>query len=693
MDKLTRRRFLAFAAAMSAAPVTRMAHAGIALDLLPPPDADDGLTFRVLAIHDIRDDLTADIGSVADTCAISTATLNTIFAWLKAKDFHPVSVDQIVASREGGAPLPPRAVLLSFDDAYTSQYTKAFPLLKAYNYPALIGVVTRWTGTPAGQPVRISKKSVMPPGYFMSWDNLREMADSGLVEIASHTHDMHHGALANPQGNELPAASAHLYDPGLERYETDEEYRARIHGDLGHSVDLIKQHTGVTVRSAVWPYGMYNAALIRASQALGMQVHFTLDDGPNTPDVPLTKIRRLLVSYDWDVGTMIGQFRTARAYRGEHGPVERVVNVALDDVYDPEPAKREDKLGRLLDRIKDLEPKSVYLQAYSDPSGTGFAQALYFPNRHLPMRADLFNRVAWQLITRAGVQVYARLPVLAFALPEGHPAATHVVQAWRDANGAAGDAAASFQAAHLPRLSPFDADARDAIGDIYDDLTRYASFNGLVFGADATLGEFEDASEAALSAYAMWGFPADLAQIRASEALSERWSKARTAHLVAFTRELAERVRAYQGGGNVLTARSLPAVAALDARADRQFAQNLDTFIANYDFVALEAHPGAPGEAATDGWLDALSQRVLSHAGATRKTVFELRTVERRADGSTQQVATATLRERMKRLNAAGVVHLGYATDDFLDNRPDTVALRDVMSIQSTVRPKQGMST
>ena len=44
----------------------------------------------------------------------------------------------------------------------------------------------------------------------------------------------------------------------------------------------------------------------------------------------------------------------------------------------------------------------------------GVAEALYFPKRHLPMRADLFNRVAWQLMARAGVKVFAWMPVLAF---------------------------------------------------------------------------------------------------------------------------------------------------------------------------------------------------------------------------------------------------------------------------------------
>ncbi|WP_168787561.1 poly-beta-1,6-N-acetyl-D-glucosamine N-deacetylase PgaB [Paraburkholderia aromaticivorans] len=678
MDKFNRRRFLAFAAGLAAVPA---AQARLALDSLPPPDADDGLTFRVLAFHDVRDDLHADVSTVADTCAISTATLSTIFAWLKAKDFRPVSVDQIVASRNGGPRLPPRAVLLTFDDAYKSQYTRAFPLLQQYGYPALIGVVTRWTDTPVGQPVRISHKSVMPPDYFMSWNDLREMAQSGLVEIASHTHDMHHGALANPQGNELPAASAHLYHADLKRYETDQEYHARVQSDLQHSVDLIRQNTGVTVRSAVWPYGMYNSALVKASQALGMAVHFTLDDGPNTPDVPLTQIRRLLVSYDWDVGTLIAQLRSSQSYRGEHNPVERVVNVSLDEMYDPDPQKSEEKLGRLLDRIKDLEPKSVYLQAYSDPDNTGVARAMYFPNRHLPMRADLFNRTAWQLITRAGVQVYARMPLLAFEVPPLHPASGRLVKV------AAGSPDAALTA-RMPRLSPFDPVARAVIQDLYDDLTRYASFNGVVFGADATLNAYEDTSAPALAVYRSWGLPADIAQIHASDELMQRWAAGKTAYLNAFTNQLADHVRAYQGGGNVLIARTLPAEAVFDANAERNFSQSLASSLTNYDFVALVAAPGTTGERPDDAWLDWLTKAVRKQPGALAKTVFELPAVNAE---TRRPVEAGVLRAQMKRLNAAGVVHLGYGPDDFIANRPDTTVLRDVMSVQGTLRSKQTM--
>ncbi|AOZ08960.1 poly-beta-1,6-N-acetyl-D-glucosamine N-deacetylase PgaB [Cupriavidus malaysiensis] len=677
MHKLDRRSFLGLAGALS---VSQAAHAGLALSLLPQQDADDGLTFRVLAIHDIRDDLRADVATVADTCAISTAMLNNIFAWIRANDFRPVSVEQIIAARNGGAPLPPRAVLLSFDDAYASQYTKAFPLLKQYGYPALIAVVSRWTDTPRGQPVRIGYKSLMAPGYFMRWEHLREMADSGLVEIASHTHDMHHGAVANPQGNELPAASAHLYFPELGRYENDDEYQRRTTADLQRCSDLIQANTGVAPRAMVWPYGTYNSALIGASRQLGMRVHFTLDEGPNTPDVPLTRIRRQLVSYDWDAGVMLAQFRRQSAYRGDSHPIERVVDVALDDVYDADPARQEARLSHLLDRIKALEPKSVFLKAYHDPDGSGSARALYFPNRHLPMRADLFSRTAWQLITRTGVQVYAALPLLAFRLPAGHAAAARLVTA---APGADGTPAA---ARGMPRLSPFDARARATIRDIYYDLARYTSFNGIVFGADACLGESEDAGDAALAAYADWGLPPSVAAIRADPELRRRWSEGKLRHLGDLTRDLAALVTDYQGG-SVLTVRTLRADAVLEPDGVARLAQDLDAFAAAYDFVKLPASEdsGAPPSTA---WLDGLARAVAAHPLALRKTIFSLQALDGRTG---TPIASSALRAQMQRLRAAGARHLGYSPDQFMADQPDLAVLRDVMSMQNLVRPRTGM--
>src|SRR5579864_1919803 len=235
------------------------------IDILPPADPADGKTFRVICFHDVRDNLRAhfDTSNMIDPYAVDTGTLTAIFSWLEANGYHPITVSAIEASRNGGKPLPPRSVLLTFDDGFKSHYTKVLPLLKRFRYPAVMGIVTSWIDTPADQGIRLSDKLVVPRDTFMSWGEVREVAASGLVELGSHTHDMHHGSIANPQGNELPAATSHLYLADQKRYETDAEFESRVHGDLSESIRQLKDRTGLSIRSMVWPYGAENQPVRR----------------------------------------------------------------------------------------------------------------------------------------------------------------------------------------------------------------------------------------------------------------------------------------------------------------------------------------------------------------------------------------------------------------------------------------------
>lgn len=99
----------------------------------------------------------------------------------------------------------------------------------------------------------------------------------------------------------------------------------------------------------------------------------------------------------------------------DRGRAAKVAQIDLDYIYDKDPEQTEENLGRLLDRVQKLGINTVYLQAFADPDANGAADAVYF-NRHIPMRADLFNRVAWQLLTRTQVKrVFAWMPLLACA--------------------------------------------------------------------------------------------------------------------------------------------------------------------------------------------------------------------------------------------------------------------------------------
>ena len=676
------RRFIAWMAlTVALAIVAAVRPAGaVQVDFLPKPDPDDGKTFRVLCFHDIRDNLRASFETLPDGFAVDTKMLTNMFSWIQANGYHPVTLAQIDAARHGGKPLPKRPILLTFDDGYESHYTKVFPLLKQFRFPAVFGLVTEWTNAPPGAKVKLSDKQIVPRDFFMNWNQIREMQASGLAEFATHTQDMHHGALGNPQGNEMPAASTHEYLRNLGRYETDDEYRKRVRDDLQRSIDIIQKNVGTKVQTVVWPYGAHNLMLDQEAANVGLKYMLTLEPGPNTPDVPLTAIRRSLMGYDTNTGDLERSLREPVTHHGEINPVQRVVQVDMDYIYDPDPKQQEANLGKLIDRIKDLAPRVVYLQAFADPKGNGAVDAVYFPNRHMPMRADLFSRVSWQLKTRAKVEVYAWLPMLSYKLPANNPAATHLVQSLPGAPQKPGTV-------KPPRLSPFDPQARQMIRDIYEDLAKNSIIDGVLFHDDGVLDDYEDASPAALKAYEAMGLPGDINKIRQSPELMQKWSKAKTAALISFSKELISVAQGYQNGRDMLTARNIFSGPVLDPKAEAWTAQNYDDFLEAYDYVALEAMPYMEEAKDPKDWMKKLTAAVAKHKDGLKKTIFELQAVDWR--NQDKPIPTTELRDQMRALRSAGALNYGYYPDDFIAGRPDTEVLRDVMSLKTYIETRK----
>jgi biofilm PGA synthesis lipoprotein PgaB len=384
----------------------------------------------VLSYHEARD----DVREYPDPYAVGSAELAGQFEWLRANGYTPVNIDQVLAARAGGRALPPKAVLLTFDDGYLSFYTRVYPLLQEFHYPAVLAIVGKWIDAPRGEPSVYGEKNSVAAASFPTWGQVREMADSGFVELASHTYDLHRGVLANPQLNLQPAATARTYDPAKNSYEDDTSWRTRVSLDLAANSATLERETGRRPRVIVWPYGSYNVDLIRIAAEWGMTIGLTLDDGANTPDVPLTAQRRRLVEHNPALAEFIIEMRGPRFAQ----PL-RAVQISLDDVYSTDAAQQERNLSALLDRVRVLQPTHVYLQATTDTNGDGIAHSAYFPNRRLPLRADLFNRVAWQLASRVDVKVFAVMPVVV----DGMSAAD--------------------------------------LAEVYADLARHANFDGLMF--------------------------------------------------------------------------------------------------------------------------------------------------------------------------------------------------------------------
>ena len=140
-----------------------------------------------------------------------------------------------------------------------------------------------------------------------------------------------------------------------------------------------------------------------------------------------------------------------------------------------------------------------------------------------------------------------------------------------------------------PARSPFSPRARQVIREIYEDLARTSTFQGLLFHDDATLSDYEDAGPWGRETYRSWGLPASVDAIRSSDDQMGRWTILKINALDAFAMELAEAVRLQHPG--LLTARNLYAQVALNPRAEVWYAQALENSLATYDFTAIMAMP------------------------------------------------------------------------------------------------------
>jgi biofilm PGA synthesis lipoprotein PgaB len=86
---------------------------------------------------------------------------------------------------------------------------------------------------------------------FITWDMCREMVDSGLVEIGSHTYLLHN--LDSRNGNFTPGGIN-----GIQRKpeESDADFKQRVLDDLQSSHDLIEQNLGQKPTLFAYPFGI-----------------------------------------------------------------------------------------------------------------------------------------------------------------------------------------------------------------------------------------------------------------------------------------------------------------------------------------------------------------------------------------------------------------------------------------------------
>lgn len=159
-------------------------------------------------------------------------------AALRVAGANFVTAEEVANSFAARTPLPPNAVMLTFDDGRADAMMFADPLLQEAKAVATMFVIT---------------SAAAEPGiYYAGWDDIETYAGSGRWDIQSHTDAMHREWEA-AGGESLPALTS------IAEYESLEEYRARVRNDLARAASAIEAHTGTAPVALAYPFGAYGA--------------------------------------------------------------------------------------------------------------------------------------------------------------------------------------------------------------------------------------------------------------------------------------------------------------------------------------------------------------------------------------------------------------------------------------------------
>lgn len=197
--------------------------------------------------------------------------------WLKENGYETISLGALEAFLYDNGPLPPKPVMITFDDGYLSNALYAAPLLRDAGFTAVVFPVT-------------GKLSQQPESFRADQINMLDpatMQQAGDVfEYASHTHNLHRTA-------------------GSGRSALTDAASAEIQADLSASLAVIAGLPSGSTHAFSYPYGFANDKVKKILRENGVRIAFRASAGRLTRDSDPYALPRYAVSEAVDMA----QFR------------------------------------------------------------------------------------------------------------------------------------------------------------------------------------------------------------------------------------------------------------------------------------------------------------------------------------------------------------------------------------------------
>ncbi len=193
---------------------------------------------------------------------VSEKTLEEDLKYINDNGYTTILVKDLIDYTEGKKDLPPKPILLTFDDGAYNNYLYAFPLAKKYNAKFVFSPI-------CFESEKYSKITDENPSYaHANWKHISEMASSGIVEIQNHTYNMH--------SNKKPRIGCTKRND-----ESISQYKDRLTEDLKKAQELIKENTGTEPTALFYPFGARSECSEEIVKSIGFKATFLCESKIN----------------------------------------------------------------------------------------------------------------------------------------------------------------------------------------------------------------------------------------------------------------------------------------------------------------------------------------------------------------------------------------------------------------------------
>jgi peptidoglycan/xylan/chitin deacetylase (PgdA/CDA1 family) len=210
---------------------------------------------------------------------ITPQKFETELRWIKDNGFTVIPLKEAVEYLQGKRPsVPPKSVVITADDGWQSAYTYIIPIMKKYKMPLTLFIY----------PETISKGK-----NAMTWDELREVQKSDLIDIQGHTY-------------------SHPNFKHAKRDMSPDAYSKFVRNELFNSKKILEDKLHTKIQFLAWPFGIYNDELEQAAKDAGYEMAFTINyQAANRGFRPMAQPRFMIIDAQ-SLQTFAGLVKTAK---------------------------------------------------------------------------------------------------------------------------------------------------------------------------------------------------------------------------------------------------------------------------------------------------------------------------------------------------------------------------------------------